>query len=172
MKTPENPKDIALICNMCITVVFILILLITLLTIPKRQCPQAKVVEPTKPKTQTVPVEKLLNNLEKQENFTLPEKLQLEIRKKPSEADIEKDRQLLIFLLQEHLQKQKAEGNKNPYISINDLKIEIKHSLKNSAEILKLLDESINNIEGTTEPPLNTTTQPPSLTTTSPPVLN
>lgn len=169
MKTPENPKDIALICNICITVLFIILLLVALL-IPNRQCPQAKVVEPTKPKTQTVPVEKLLNNLEKKENFTLPEKLQ--IQKKPSEADIEKDRQLLIFLLQEHLQKQKAEGNKNPYISINDLKIEIKHSLKNSAEILKILDESINNIQGTTEPPLNTTTQPPSLTTTSPPILN
>lgn len=159
MKTPENPKDIALICNIVITIVFIILLLIALLS--KRSCPEVKVVEPTKPKTQSVPVEKLLDNLEKQENFTLPEKLK--IKKKPTDADIEKDRQLLIFLLQEYLQKQKAEGNKNPYVSINDLKAEIKHSLKNSPEILKLLDESITNIEATTEPPSFTTTSPPDL---------
>ena len=159
MKSPQNPKDIALICNICFTIVFIILLLIALLW--KRSCPQAKVVEPTKPKTQSVPVEKLLDNLEKKENFTLPEKLQ--INKKPTEADIEKDRQLLIFLLQEHLEKQKAEGNENPYVSINDLKIEIKHSLKNSPEILKILDESISNIESTTEPPSLSTTSPPDL---------
>lgn len=159
MKTPENPKDIALICNICITIIFIILLLIALLS--KRSCPEVKVVEPTKPKTQSVPVEKLLDNLEKQENFTLPEKLK--IKKKPTDADIEKDRQLLIFLLQEYLQKQKAEGNKNPYVSINDLKAEIKHSLKNSPEILKLLDESISNIEATTEPPSLSTTSPPDL---------
>lgn len=159
MKTPENPKDIALICNIVITIVFIILLLIALLS--KRSCPEVKVVEPTKPKTQSVPVEKLLDNLEKQENFTLPEKLK--IKKKPTDADIEKDRQLLIFLLQEYLQKQKAEGNENPYVSINDLKAEIKHSLKNSPEILKLLDESITNIEATTEPPSFTTTSPPDL---------
>ena len=158
MKTPENPKDIALIWNIVITIVFIILLLIALLS---KRCPEAKVVEPTKPKTQSVPVEKLLDNLEKQENFTLPEKLK--IKKKPTDADIEKDRQLLIFLLQEYLQKQKAEGNRNPYVSINDLKAEIKHSLKNSTEILKLLDESIANIEATTEPPSLSTTSPPDL---------
>ena len=157
MKTPQNPKDIALICNIVITVAFIILVLIALLY--KRSCPQAKVVKPSKPQTQSVPVEKLLDNLEKKENFTLPEKLQ--INKKPTEADIEKDRQLLIFLLQEHLEKQKAEGNENPYVSINDLKIEIKHSLKNSPEILKILDESIRNIESTTEPPFLSTTSPP-----------
>ena len=159
MKTPENPKDIALICNICITILFIILLLIALLS--KRSCPEVKVVEPTKPKTQSVPVEKLLDNLENQENFTLPEKLK--IKKKPTDADIEKDRQLLIFLLKEYLQKQKAEGNENPYVSINDLKAEIKHSLKNSPEILKLLDESISNIESTTEPPSLSTTSPPDL---------
>ena len=75
MKTPKNPKDIALFCNICATIVFIILVLIALLY--KRSCPEAKVVEPTKPKTQSVPVEKLLDNLEKQENFTLPEKLQI-----------------------------------------------------------------------------------------------
>ena len=157
MSSSENPRDIALICNICITLVFIVILLITLLT--NKSCP--KKVEPTKPKTQSVPAEDLLKNLEEQENFTLPEKLQ--IQKNPTKAEIEKDRQLLIFLLKEYLEKQKKEGNKNPYISINDLKTEIKYSLKNSEEILNLLDESINNIENTTKS---------SLDTTSPPVLN
>jgi hypothetical protein len=138
MKTPENPKDIALICNIIITIVFIILLLIALLS--KRSCPEVKVVEPTKPKTQSVPVDKLLDNLEKQENFTLPEKLK--IKKKPTDADIEKDRQLLIFLLQEYLEKQKAED---------------------SQEIIKLLDDSITNIEATTEPPSFSTTSPPDL---------
>jgi hypothetical protein len=159
MSSSENPRDIALICNICITLVFIVILLITLLT--NKSCPQVKIVEPTKPKTQSVPVEDLLKNLEEQENFTLPEKLQ--IQKNPTQVEIEKDRQLLILLLKDYLEKQKKEGNKNPYISINDLKTEIKYSLKNSGEILNLLDESINNIENTAKS---------SLDTTSPPVLN
>lgn len=156
MKTPDK----TVLCNIIITIISIAILLVILLTY--KSCPKEKVEKPTKSTTQSYPVEELVKSLEKQENFTLPENLQL--KKKPNQADIEKDRQLLIFLLREHLQKQKAEGNKNPYISINDLKLEIKNSLKNSAEILKLLDESISNIKSTTEPPLMTTTEPPSTT--------
>lgn len=154
MKTNfDNNKG--LIATLIISTVSIIILLITLLYISNSKCPEIKQIAPTKPKTQTVPVEQLIKDLQEKENFTI------NLENKPTEAEIQKDRQLLIFLLQEHLEKQKKEGNNNPYISINDLKLEIKSSLKNSQEILEILDNTIKNIQITTQSPMMTTTSPP-----------
>lgn len=140
---------------------FVLIFIILLFVTTPNICSQEKnlVSIPTSSSSKivSIPLTVLIQALEQnQENFWVFNKNE----DTAQEPQIEKDKEVLILLLKQNLEKQRQEGNENPQISINDLKSQIKENLKNNKDILKIVDNVVDSLESTTEPPLYTTPSP------------
>jgi hypothetical protein len=105
----------------------------------------------------SIPLTVLIQALEEtQENFWIFR----QNKDTTQEAQVEKDKEILILLLKQNLEKQQQEGNQNPQISINDLKSQINDTLKNNKDILQIVDNIVTSLESTTQPPLYTTLPP------------